>query len=147
MTAALTVERRRMIAAALFALWIASLALPAVTLYDGNGDAPMSGADVLKFGWIAIGRLQLGWLANPALILTLWLLVRPRAQGTALRSAAAALALFALQSLDLFVHPQEHGMGGAHAGYFLWLGVSLAAAGIVTIFSFQSVTERHDQPV
>lgn len=147
MTAELTDSRRKMITAALFAFWIASLALPAITLYDGHNQQPMIGAHVLAMGWIAMMRFQFGWLANIMLLISLWLLIRPRPHIAALRIVAGLLVLFALHSLDLFVHPEEHGMRGAHAGYFLWLGVSLAAAVIAIVFSFQTIAERHDQPV
>ncbi|NML06482.1 hypothetical protein [Sphingomonas sp. G-3-2-10] len=147
LTAGLIEGRRKMIAATLFALWIASLALPAITLYDGHNQQPLLGAYVLGMGWIAMMRFQFGWLANIMLLVSLWLLIRPRPHIAALRIVAGMLAMFALHSLDLFVHPEEHGMRGAHAGYFLWLGVCLAAAMIATVFSFQTIAERHDQPV
>ncbi|MDF7777285.1 hypothetical protein P1X14_18640 [Sphingomonas sp. AOB5] len=147
MTPWLTDDRRMLIAAALFAGWVASLALPAVTIFDGHSAVPMSGAFVLMAGWIGAMHFQFGWIANFALFAALWLLIRWRPYRRALRIAAALLALSALHSLDLIVHPEANGMRGAHAGYFLWLGVCLAAAAIAVFYSFQTITERHDQPV
>jgi hypothetical protein len=136
---------RRVLALVLLAGWTVSLALPALTLNIGRVPDPpiLSGRQVLASGWIDLVVLQIGWLANPALLVALALLSRKRPSRRALKITAILLLICTLDTFDLFLRRDFYTMEGAHGGYHLWFAVNLIAA-LSALFLFPRPTSAID---
>jgi hypothetical protein len=149
-----TLHHHRRVAAVLFIGWLTSLALPAIGYSVDSDGTPVEGIIVLFGGWIlAFSWLthpnaypaHLGWLANPAFIIAVVLMVGrlDRSRLFALKICGGLLLLFSVVTLDLllrplaepyeihlkvFAEPFHYSTNGVAIGYYVWLVTNITAA-------------------
>jgi hypothetical protein len=116
-------------------LWLASLFLPVIEAHQPQGMTSAGGAGLLAMGWIGLLAFQFGWLANPVLLLALYVLLRARP--VSLRAClvlATLLALLLADALTWTDYPNDGGPGPITAylaGYWTW--IAAVAAGIAAL--------------
>jgi hypothetical protein len=111
--------------AATFALYLASLSVPAIKL---EGDERHYGWAILIYGWFGILKHEFAWLANPLLLLGLvTLLARQNLLTCVAAVGCIALGLLALRTtmLPTSIGNQSRVVGFT-IGYYLWMGSFVA---------------------
>jgi hypothetical protein len=112
----------------LFALWLLSLALPAV---GGAAEPPAPGYEVLAVGIFGVLNLQFGWFANPLLLLALPVAMRPRPSQPLMLGLGLGIAVLALQAAgwnEMVTDTGRHGVT-IGPGFYVWLAAMFASAG------------------
>ncbi|TSC26034.1 hypothetical protein [Corallococcus sp. Z5C101001] len=115
--------------AAASVLFLLACATPAMTVLTSSGqrEEEMWGAVLLLMGWLGAFTFQLGWYANPLLVLTLILLLMGKDRGAIWTGVAASL--LGLSSLSWYFNPVPANEGGGQdlnllypsIGFYLWM--------------------------
>ncbi|MCP3060113.1 hypothetical protein LXT21_15120 [Myxococcus sp. K38C18041901] len=143
-----------MSAAALSALlFVLGCAQPALVLHNtGTGkEESLWGMAILLTGWLGVFVMQMGWFANPLLLLTLLLLLMGRYRGA--YWAGVVTVLVGLSTLSWYLNPIPADEGGSPdrqlellhptLGYFFWMGSLLVGPATAVILG-RKEPMRHD---
>ena len=125
-----TPKARFAVAGALAALWLLSLALPALrtVFVPLNEPITLFGGQILLSGFVALAHFQPGWFANIFLIGVL-LGATSTSIGRRFHTVnAVLLVLCSLATFDLALQPQFYGHVVFLPGYFTWIAANLLAA-------------------
>lgn len=113
------------------ALWIASLALPAVAVRS-EPQQWTRGLTILMLGWIGISQAQLGWYANPllvpALLISLGALKASRLQGRLLFGALLVCGTSAMLWRQVPCDGSPCDVVGFGSGFYVWLAAVFLGA-------------------
>lgn len=130
---------RKLLAIFLAVGWTVSLALPVAVTGSQSGEV-WPGFAVLIIGPLGVLVMQFAWFANVLFVVALVLmLLRQPPSVTLSLVVAVPLGLLALDALrwDRIEGDNGHAMILSYgAGYYLWLGVMLAAAAALAVTAF-----------
>jgi hypothetical protein len=126
-------------------MWLASLALPAATITQ-NGGTDVFGVVVLLMGWFGLLEFQIGWLANPVLVVALPIIAfATRPWRMIMFATAAALLLCGMSALSWNDFPDDRGSNPVTSfgpGFYLWLAAVFGTA--ITAFAKAIMEDRPD---
>ncbi|MFY1829252.1 hypothetical protein ACN47A_25265 [Myxococcus fulvus] len=136
-------------------LFVLGCAQPALVLYNtGTGkEESMWGMAILLTGWLGVFVMQVGWFANPLLLLTLLLLLMGKYRGAYWTGVVTVLV--GLSSLSWYLNPIPADEGGSPdrqlellhptLGYFFWMGSLLVGPITATILGRREAVKQDDR--